>query len=236
MSNTANLELPLVMASQAQKHVTVNNALARLDAAVQMTLNSLSVTVPPASAVEGAVYAVPVGASGDWAGEIGKLAVFSNGGWDFVAPKRGWRGWVADAGQAVLHDGMGWVPHAVAVSANGAASLFEVIEIDVPISAGASLTTADVIPARSVVFGVTGIVTTTLTGTVGTWKLGVPGGSGQYGSGLGASLGSWVEGLSGQPQAFYAPTPLLIEAESGTFAGGDIRLAVHIFRMQVPRV
>lgn len=236
MANTANLGLPLVMSAQAQKHVTVNSALARLDAAVQTSLVSLSVSSPPASANDGEVYGIPVGATGVWATEVGKLAVFSNGGWEFVQPKVGWRGWVADLGQSVLHDGVGWVPHAVAVSPNGAASLFEVIEADVSISAGTTVTTPDLIPARSVVFGVTGVVTTALSGTATSWRLGIAGGSGQYGTGLGTALGSWAEGLSGQPQAFYAPAPLLIEAENGSFAGGDIRLAVHVFRMQIPRV
>ena len=36
MARTAQLDLPLVMPAQAQKHVTVNEALARLDAAAQL--------------------------------------------------------------------------------------------------------------------------------------------------------------------------------------------------------
>ena len=36
MAKTAQLDLPLVMPAQAQKHVTVNEALARLDAAAQL--------------------------------------------------------------------------------------------------------------------------------------------------------------------------------------------------------
>lgn len=236
MANTANLGLPLVMEAQAQKHVTVNAALARLDAVCKTTLLSVTQTTPPVSAVDGAAYGVPQGASGVWAAEVGKLAVFDNGGWVYVTPAAGWRGWVADQGVPVLHDGQGWVAHAVAVSPNGAASLMQVIEVDVPVGTGASVTTAAIIPARSVVLGVTGIVTSAVSGACSSWRLGVPGGSGQYGTGLGLGLGSWVEGLSGQPQAFYADTPLLIEAEGGSFAAGDLRLAVHLMRLQVPRV
>lgn len=236
MADTANLALPLVMEAQAQKHVTVNSALARLDAVAQTVIQSLDVTTPPVAAQDGAVYGVPVGAGGVWAAEVGKLAIASNGGWEFMTPRAGWQAWVADQGVPVLHDGQGWVAHAVAVSANGAASLMQVIELDVPLSAGPGETTAAIIPARSIVFGITGIVTTAVTGTAGTWRLGVPGGSGQYGTGLGKALGSWVEGLSGQPQAFYSDTPLLIEAEGGDFAGGSLRLAVHLMRLQIPRV
>ena len=42
MVKTANLELPLVQAAQAQKHVTVNEALALLDAAAQLRLASIN--------------------------------------------------------------------------------------------------------------------------------------------------------------------------------------------------
>ena len=42
MADTTNLTLPLLAASQAQKHVTVNEALTRLDGMVQLTLRSRS--------------------------------------------------------------------------------------------------------------------------------------------------------------------------------------------------
>ena len=38
MAETAKLTLPLLEAAQAQKHVTVNEALVRLDAAAHLTL------------------------------------------------------------------------------------------------------------------------------------------------------------------------------------------------------
>ena len=49
MARTAQLSLPLVMPSQAQKHVTVNEALARLDAAAQLRVHSSRSRCPPAS-------------------------------------------------------------------------------------------------------------------------------------------------------------------------------------------
>ena len=55
--------------AQAQKHVTVNEALARLDAAAQLRVISFAETTPPASAVDGAGYLVPAGATGAWAGQ-----------------------------------------------------------------------------------------------------------------------------------------------------------------------
>jgi len=236
MVNTANLELPLVQAAQAQKHVTVNEALAVLDAAAQLRLMSITVTVPPAGAPDGTAYAVPPGASGDWALQPGRLAIASNGGWVFVTPRTGWRAWIVDAAQAAVFDGAVWVANAVTASPNGAALLGETVEFDVELLPGVRVTTDPVIPARAVVLGVSGIVTETITGTAAGWKLGVADGPNRYGSGLGRSVGSWVEGVSGQPLAYYAPTALTLDAEGGTFASGRVRLAVHLFRVAIPRV
>jgi hypothetical protein len=236
MTRTANLGLPLVQAAQAQKHVTVNEAFGILDATAQLTIESLTTAAPPLVGTEGMVFGIPPGASGEWAGDVGRLAVFSNGGWIFVSPQRGWRGWNVEAGVPVLFDGSVWHAEAVTASFNGAASLFEVREIDVTLTAGTSVTTVDVIPAPCVVFGISGIVNGAIAGDLASWRLGVPGGSDRYGSGLGVELGSWVQGVSGQPQAYYAPTPLVLEAEGGAFSGGQVRLAVHLFRMTIPRV
>ena len=103
------------------------------------------------------------------------------------------------------------------------------------VTAGSSVTTSAIIPASSLVLGISGLVTQTVTGTLTSWKLGVPGGSGRYGTGIGLVSGSTVQGLSGQPQAYYSDTSLWIEADGGAFAGGGMRLAVHLFRMTLPR-
>ncbi|MCA8881889.1 MAG: DUF2793 domain-containing protein [Rhodobacteraceae bacterium] len=235
MARTANLQLPLVQASQAQKHVTVNEAFGLLDGLAQLALASLTTTTPPSGAPDGTAYAIPPLAANEWGTEIGKVAISSNGGWIYVAPRAGWRGWVADTGQCVLFDGSEWVEAAQAVSSNGAASLMQVIEVDVDILAGASVTTAAIIPPASIVLGITGLVTQAVAGTLTGWRLGVPAGSGRYGTSIGLALGASVRGLSGQPQAYYSATPLLIEAEGGNFASGRLRLAAHVFQMKLPR-
>lgn len=236
MSRTANLDLPLVQASQSQKHITVNEALGLLDGVCQMTLESIVETQEPAIAEDGQVWSVPSGATGNWAAEAGKLAIFSNGGWVFTVPKAGWRGWAKDTGESVLYDGVDWVPAAVSVSRNGAATVLEVIEIDVDLQPGPVVVTVPVIPAVSVVFGVTGRVVQQITGTLSTWRLGVAGSPDAYGSGLGVALGSWAMGVSGQPQAYYTDSGLQLEAEGGEFLSGQVRLAVHVLRLKLPRI
>ena len=49
MSSTPHLALPLLAAAQAQKHVTHNEALASLDALVQLAVKERNRTAPPIS-------------------------------------------------------------------------------------------------------------------------------------------------------------------------------------------
>jgi hypothetical protein len=99
MTDTANLGLPLVQPAQAQKHVTVNEALARIDGLAQLTLVSVSETVPPVSPAEGTAYGVPAGAVNAWAGQAGHVAVVIGGGWVFVPARHGVAGHGAGCGR-----------------------------------------------------------------------------------------------------------------------------------------
>jgi hypothetical protein len=236
MARTAQLDLPLIVPAQAQKHVTVNEALARLDAVAQLRVVSAIEATPPASAAEGAAWIVPAGATGGWTGEAGRIAVWSNGGWIFVAPRAGWRAWDESRGGHRMYDGGAWVADAVAVSPHGAAMTWRVVEFDHAVTAGATNATAVSIPNQAQVVGVTGRVVEALTGPGLTgWRIGVAGTDNRYGAGLGAAAGSYLVGLSGSPVTYYAPTPLLISAEGGSFAAGVIRLAICLVELLPPR-
>jgi len=234
MTETLRLALPLLEPSQAQKHVTVNEALLRLDAMAQLVLASVSETTPPASPDEGTVHHVPVGAVNAWAGEEGKLAIFQGGGWVFLSPMPGWQGYVADAGFAAFWSGADWQPIGVAASPSGSGMVFRSIEIDHAVSPGASSTTAPIFPAGSVVFAVTGVVTVEITGGAAGFQVGVPGAADRYGSGIGVAAGSWLRGVTSSPQAYYVDTPLVLTAEGGSFGGGSVRLVVHAAEFSLP--
>lgn len=105
---SALLGLPYIQAAQAQKHVTHNEALRALDVIVQAAVTDRTRAVPPGSPAEGDRHLVAVGASGDWAGQDGAIALFQNGVWLFHMPKPGWRVHVLDEGQDVVFDGSGW--------------------------------------------------------------------------------------------------------------------------------
>lgn len=235
MAKTAQFGLPLVAPAQAQKHVTVNEALARIDALAQLRVVSAEVAGPPTASEDGVAYIVPGGAIGEWASHSGQIAIWSNGDWLFVVPRPGWRAWDENRFASVVFDGMGWVSDSAAFSAGGASTRTRVLEFEHVVSAGTENTTAVVIPGGAQLTGVTGRVSTDITGSLVGWRIGVAGSNNRYGSGLGVALNSYLSGLSGSPVTYYSDTPLLLTAEGGSFSGGTLQLALHLTELVPPR-
>lgn len=234
MTETVQFGLPLVQAAQAQKHVTVNEALARLDALAQIRLESRALGVPPLVADEGSAWAVPGGAVNDWAGQGGRVAIRANGGWVFVVPRTGWRAWIVDEHQAVTFDGEAWRGGALALGPSGSAAMFRLVEFEHEIGTGPVSETLVEVPAHVMLFAVTARVSEEITGTLDTWQLGAPGSPDRFGSGLGKDFGSFARGLLGAPMAYYAPEPLILTAQGGDFAGGKVRLSMQFFEPGLP--
>ena len=234
MANTPTLGLPLLDPAQAQKHVTVNEALTLIDGLVQLSLISQSLMSPPASPTEGDGYLVPAGAVNEWSGHAGEIALSANGGWIFVAPRTGWHAWIGDEAVSVTFDGSGWQLGVAAMSPNGAATGMRVLEFDHVVSAGSSNSTVGLIPAKAMVFGVTARVTSALTGSLTSWTLGVAGSESRYGSGLGLGQGSFAEGITSAPTTHYTAEPLVLTGTGGDFSGGSVRFAVHYLALTPP--
>jgi hypothetical protein len=108
MDATPNLSLPFIVAAQAQKHVTHNEALRTLDAVVQLSVLDKDLSSPPGSPAEGARYIVGPSPTGAWAGQAGSIAAFQDGAWAFHAPQQGWRAWVADEARLYAWNGSVW--------------------------------------------------------------------------------------------------------------------------------
>lgn len=235
MTDTANLQLPLVAAAQAQKHVTVNEALSRIDASVQITVETRFDSTPPVQPIDGQSYVVAPGGVNAWEGHDGQIASYLNGGWIFIAPQTGWQVFAQDESKRLTYDGGYWIDDVLAMSPGGAVTGADVIERDITLTGGSSFEdTGFLIPPNTSVFGVTGRVLSAFSGTLTTWSLGVVGGETRYGSGLGIGAGSYVLGLSGQPLTYYAATRLRLTADDGDFSGGSVRLAVHLMRFEPP--
>jgi hypothetical protein len=108
MSETVNLRLPFMEASQSQKHVTHNDALLIIDAAVHLSVLDAARTSPPASPVEGDRHIVAVGATGGWLDHDHAVATYSDGGWLFLDPRAGWRAWSVEDEGLLVFDGSLW--------------------------------------------------------------------------------------------------------------------------------
>ena len=110
MSETsAVLALPYIQPSQAQKHVTHNEALRLLDVIVQLAVLDRVRVVAPATPAIGDRYIVAAGATGAWAGQDGRIAVWDVEGWVFFAPAAGWRAEVIAERTSVVFGATGWV-------------------------------------------------------------------------------------------------------------------------------
>ena len=109
MTDSPNLGLPYLEAAQAQKHVTHNEALRRLDVLVQAVVVDRTLTVPPATPGEGDSYIPAAGAAGAWTGQALKIASWQDGAWAFYTPQEGWRAWSAAENALLAFDGADWI-------------------------------------------------------------------------------------------------------------------------------
>lgn len=108
MTDTVHLGMPFIEGSQAQKHVTHNEALRILDAVVQIGVLNADQTAPPTTPTEGDRHIVASGATGAWTGHAAAVAVYEDGTWRFLPPKLGWCAWCDADGVLLVYDGTAW--------------------------------------------------------------------------------------------------------------------------------
>ena len=89
MTSTARFAIPYIEPGQAQKELYHNEALQIADVLLGAAVEEPPRAAPPADPVVGACYIIAASPSGDWAGQAGKLAAFTSGGWRFIAPVEG---------------------------------------------------------------------------------------------------------------------------------------------------
>ena len=109
---SARLGLPYLAAGQMQKHVTLNEALTRLDSLVQLAVVSRSRTDQPDTPPDGALYVLPQGATGSaWAlAAAGDLIRAEAGGWAVLPVPDGALAVVRDEPVVLVRLGGDWLP------------------------------------------------------------------------------------------------------------------------------
>lgn len=116
---TTHLLMPFIAASQAQKHITHNEALALLDALVHLSVIDNALSTPPGAPAEGDRYIVAAAATDDWTGWEGSVAAFIGGIWVELTPNTGWVVWVESASGRFVYSGGGWVASIEDASSDG---------------------------------------------------------------------------------------------------------------------
>jgi hypothetical protein len=110
MDHTPRLTLPFIMPSQAQKHITHNEAIQALDSLVQPVVESRTLTTPPATPLEGEAWIIPAGATGAWSGHNDEIAAFQSGAWAFLDPASGWQVYDRSDSTLLVFDAGAWTP------------------------------------------------------------------------------------------------------------------------------
>lgn len=239
MAETPHLKLPLMAASQAQKHVTHNEALMLIDSLMQLAVRSKSLTVPPASPAEGDRYIPASSASGVWAGADWNIMTFQDGQWVKLVPQPGFLAWIEDEAKLVVKSASDWLTvfggtgGVLATSPFGAQMEFAIREELLSGLSGASRVSSIVIPNGAIVFNVSARVVTAVTGPA-SFSVGISGETGKFGSGLSLASGSTNRGTIG-PTGFYADTPIRLTPTGGNFTGGAVRIAIHYYLPKPPQ-
>jgi hypothetical protein len=103
---TPRLALPLLQPGQAQKEMYHNEALARLDLAVQAAIIAADANIPPEDPAPGDAWIVGSAPEGAWVGHEKAIAGWTAAGWRFLDPRDGMTAWVLeDAGFALFSEG-----------------------------------------------------------------------------------------------------------------------------------
>ena len=142
---TTHLLLPYILAAQAQKHVTHNEAVRLLDAIVQLSVLDRDLTAPPGSPADGDRYIVASGGTGLWAGWDLHVTTWVDGVWMRLVPRPGWLAWIADEATFFVWNGSAW--QSVGVPQDVSDAIFSLVN--------------DADPTRRALFSLSGISTAT---------------------------------------------------------------------------
>jgi hypothetical protein len=108
--------LPFLLPGQAQKETFHNEALTAIDCALHPSVEDIA-DDPPAEPGIGQSWIVGDGATGAWSGRQDAIAVWTAGGWRFVAPVPGMTAWDRAAGLWRYWTESGWSDGALPAAA-----------------------------------------------------------------------------------------------------------------------
>ena len=107
---TARFDLPLLAVSQAQKEVTHNEALVRIDALLHTVVESVLSTPPVLEEADiGKCWLIGAQATGEWVGRSNQLAIWIGSDWRYSKAIEGMKLRLRDEKSDAVFDGGNWV-------------------------------------------------------------------------------------------------------------------------------
>ncbi len=101
----ARFALPYLFPGQAQKELTVNEGLARIDLLLHPAIEGVA-AVPPEDAADGGVWLVGPDAADEWGGRADQLAGRQGGTWLYIKPVPGMSVYDKATGGSLFFDGV----------------------------------------------------------------------------------------------------------------------------------
>jgi len=231
MSQSGRLGLPYIVTSQAQKEVTHNDSLNRLDAFVTPVVADLTDT-PPGSPAAGDLVIVGTSPTGVFVGQNNNIAQYLTGGWIFYTPFKWMDAVVESLDSRMAYDGSGWIPFGLIMKDTGEYLRVGHQQEDVTVSSGAFVDTTITVPNRSILLTVNVRVLTAVTGAT-SFDVGISGETGKFGGSIGIGQDSTNIGIIG-PTAFYSDTAVRLTANGANFTGGVIRTTMQYLQPRGP--
>lgn len=105
---TPRLLLPQLVSLQELNAVTWNEALAQLDAQIDLYFLDQHINTPPSSPSDGDTYLLGDAPTGVWTGYAYKIAVGLDGAWRFYTPFNGLKAFVKTAGTLIVYRDGAW--------------------------------------------------------------------------------------------------------------------------------
>ena len=239
MSKTERLGLPYILQAQAQKEVTHNQALNRLDVFVNTVAEDI-VDAPPTTANDGDIYIVGDNPQGIFEGNVNNLAQFTGGSWTFYQPLNYMEVMIALLKQKFIFIANEWtllnsstilngdIDRTKSDRTNSKYLKIEDWQEDLNLS-GKVVSSKNIIPDHSLVIAVNIWVIEEITG-VPSFTVGVKEDPSRYGDKLKPTKDTTNIGMTYHPITYYYDTPITIMPNQMEFKSGMVRVSVQYLK------